>query len=61
MYLPENDAQLFDIISSLRIYAAMNALSALAEALDDALVLLAAEGQPATALPAPQTKGFDQA
>lgn len=43
MYLPENDAQLHDILSELRLYAQMNALPGLAEELDDALVLLAAE------------------
>lgn len=43
MYLPENDAQLFDILSELRLYAQMNALPALAEEIDDALVTLAVE------------------
>jgi hypothetical protein len=43
MYLPENDAQLFDILAELRLYAQMNALPGLAEEIDDALVLLAAE------------------
>ena len=45
MYLPENDAQMFDILSELRVYAAMNALPRLAEEIDDALMLLAAEGR----------------
>jgi hypothetical protein len=45
MYLPESHAQMFDILTELRIYAAMNGLPLLAEKLDDALVLLAAEGQ----------------
>jgi hypothetical protein len=45
MYLPENHAQMYDILSELRIYAAMNGLAHLAEELDDALVLLAADGQ----------------
>jgi hypothetical protein len=45
MYLPENHAQMFDILSELRIYAAMNGLPQLAEKLDDALMLLSAEGQ----------------
>ena len=45
MYLPENDAQLFDILSELRVYAATNALPRLAESLDDAVVLLASEGR----------------
>ena len=45
MYLPENNAQMFDILSELRIYAAMNGLPRLAEKLDDALVLLLAEGR----------------
>ncbi len=44
MYLPENHAQMFDILSELRTYAAMNGLPRLAEELDDALMLLAAEG-----------------
>jgi len=43
MYLPENDAQLFDILAEMRVYAQMNALPKLAEELDDALVVLAAE------------------
>jgi len=47
MYMPENNAQLFDILATLRIYAAMNAFPDLAEALDDALVLVAAEVEPA--------------
>jgi hypothetical protein len=56
MYLPENDAQMFDILSELRVYAAMNGLPRLAEKLDDALMLLLAEGhRPArTARPAVQ-------
>ncbi len=41
MYLPENDAQMFDILSELRVYAAANQMPRLAENLDDALVLLA--------------------
>jgi hypothetical protein len=45
MYLPENHAQMFDILSELRLYAAMNALPGLAEELDDALMLLATEGR----------------
>ena len=45
MYLPENNAQMFDILSELRLYAAMNALPGLAEELDDALMLLATEGR----------------
>ena len=44
MYLPENHEQMFDILSELRLYAAMNALPQLAEKLDDALMLLATEG-----------------
>ena len=43
MYLPENDAQMYDILSALRTYAAMNNMPRLAESLDDALTLLAAE------------------
>ncbi len=44
MYLPESHKQMFDILSDLRIYAAMNDMPHLAERLDDALVLLLAEG-----------------
>ena len=44
MYLPENHEQMFDILSELRLYAAMNRLPQLAEKLDDALMLLATEG-----------------
>jgi hypothetical protein len=43
MYLPENDAQMFDILAELRVYAAMNGLPQLAEKLDDAVMLLEAE------------------
>lgn len=43
MYLPENNAQMFDILSELRLYAQLNALPRLAEELDDALVVLALE------------------
>lgn len=45
MYLPENDAQMFDILSELRTYAAANDMPRLAESLDDALMLLAAEAR----------------
>jgi hypothetical protein len=45
MYLPEDNAQMYDILSELRVYAAMNALPQLAEMLDDSLVLLQAEGR----------------
>jgi len=45
MYLPENHAQMFDILTELRVYAAMNGLSNLAEKLDDALLLLQAESR----------------
>jgi hypothetical protein len=45
MYLPESHAQMFDILSELRIYAAMNGLPQLAEKLDDALMLLSAEAR----------------
>ena len=44
MYLPESHKQMFDILSDLRIYAAMNDMPHLAERLDDALMLLLAEG-----------------
>jgi hypothetical protein len=43
MYLPENDAQMFDILTDLRVYAAANRMPLLAEKLDDALMLLQAE------------------
>jgi hypothetical protein len=43
MYLPENNAQMYDILSELRVYAAMNSLPQLAEMIDDSLVLLQAE------------------
>jgi hypothetical protein len=43
MYLPENHAQMYDILSELRTYAATSGLSQLAEELDDALMLLARE------------------
>ena len=45
MYLPETNAQMFDILTELRIYAAMNGMPKLAERLDDALVLLVAEAR----------------
>jgi hypothetical protein len=45
MYLPENHDQMFDILTELRIYAAMNRLPNLAEKLDDALLLLQAESR----------------
>lgn len=45
MYLPESHDQMFDILSDLRIYAAMNDMPHLAEKLDDALMLLLAEGR----------------
>jgi hypothetical protein len=43
MYLPENDDQMYDILSALRTYAAANDMPRLAESIDDALVLLTAE------------------
>lgn len=49
MYLPENHAQMFDILSELRTYAATNGLPQLAEELDDALMVLATEGGPRAA------------
>ena len=45
MYLPETNAQMFDILTELRIYAAMNGMPKLAERLDDAMMLLLAEGR----------------
>ncbi|MFO1142457.1 MAG: hypothetical protein U1E59_08710 [Amaricoccus sp.] len=44
MYLPENNDQMFDILTDLRTYAAQNGLAQLAEKLDDALLLLVTEG-----------------
>ena len=49
MYLPENHAQMYDILSELRTYAATSGLSQLAEELDDALMLLATEAGPRAA------------
>jgi hypothetical protein len=43
MYLPEDNKQMFEILAELRLYAAMNAYTGLAEELDDALVLLQTE------------------
>lgn len=43
MYLPESDAQLRDILIAVRLYAAENGLSRLAEELDDALMVLETE------------------
>ncbi|WP_424933022.1 hypothetical protein [Amaricoccus macauensis] len=43
MYLPEDNEQMFEILAELRVYAAMNAFTNLAEELDDALVLLRTE------------------
>ena len=51
MYLPETNAQMFDILTELRIYAAMNGMPKLAERLDDALMLLLAEGRNPTRPP----------
>jgi hypothetical protein len=45
MYLPESDAQMFDILTELRIYAALNDMPRLAEMLDDALIVLAREAR----------------
>jgi len=43
MYLPENNEQMYDILAELRLYAAMNGLPALAERLDDAMIILLSE------------------
>lgn len=48
MYLPEDDTQMYEILSTLRVYAAMNGLHGLAEKLDDALVLLRVESRGAS-------------
>ncbi len=45
MYLPESNAQMFDILTDLRTYAAQNGLPHLAEKLDDALLLLVSESR----------------
>ena len=45
MYLPESNKQMFDILTELRLYAAMNGLPRLAEKLDDTLMLLMAESR----------------
>jgi len=45
MYLPEDNAQMFDILSDLRLYAQLNALPRLAEEIDDAIVVLATEAR----------------
>jgi len=49
MYLPENDAQLRDILIAIRLYAAENGLPLLAEEIDDALVVLETETRRAAA------------
>lgn len=51
MYLPETNAQMFDILTELRIYAAMNGMPKLAERLDDAMMLLLTEGRNPTRPP----------
>jgi hypothetical protein len=51
MYLPENNAQMFDILSELRVYAATNGLHGLAEKIDDSLLLLAVETRGSTRRP----------
>jgi hypothetical protein len=43
MYLPEDNEQMYEILAELRVYAAMNAFTLLAEELDDALVTLQSE------------------
>ena len=60
MYLPENDAQMHDILAELRLYAQLNGMAQLAEELDDAIVLLAVEGRRVRdRLPAPPCVGGD--
>jgi hypothetical protein len=49
MYTPENHHQMFEILTALRAYAGANTMIALAESLDDALILLAEEGREAFA------------
>ncbi len=60
MYLPENDAQMFDILTELRVYAGQNALPNLAEKLDDALVYLTLERQRAAGCPTASTPVTDR-
>lgn len=45
MYTPENHDQMFEILAALRTYAAATNMPGLAERLDDALILLAQEGE----------------
>jgi hypothetical protein len=45
MYLPEDDAQLHDILAELRLYAQMNALPRMAEQIDDAIMVLTSEAR----------------
>lgn len=47
MYTPENHDQMFEILIALRTYAGANTMAGLAESLDDALLILAAEGREA--------------
>lgn len=60
MYLPADNAQLFDILSELRLYAAMNGLTALAEELDDALMLLETEARRNRAKPGDARTALDR-
>jgi hypothetical protein len=52
MYTPENHAQMYEILAALRAYAGANTMPALAESIDDALLILAEEGREALARPA---------
>lgn len=49
MYTPESHSQMFEILTALRAYAFAHALPALAECLDDAMLILADEGREALA------------
>ncbi len=60
MYLPENNTQLYEILSALRLYAATNTMPSLAESLDDAMLLLVTEAAPRRAARTPHSCGLDK-
>jgi hypothetical protein len=59
MYTPESHDQMFEILAALRTYAGTNAMPNLAEMIDDALLLLAEEGQDALSSAAAGKVGQD--
>lgn len=61
MYLPENNTQLYEILSALRLYAATNALPSLAESLDDAMLLLVTESSSRRGATHAHSCGLDKA